>query len=95
MSTNKDRNTTGKTKWLNKTNEAKNLRDIKFITTSSEPVELLGTPELLSDSDYDEDLGYPGEYPYTRGKLWSRHLQFVACHRCPSCSVPPQTPQYC
>jgi methylmalonyl-CoA mutase N-terminal domain/subunit len=79
MSTNTDANTSGKTKWLNKTKETKNLRDIKFISTSSEPVELLGSPELLTDFDYDEDLGYPGEYPYTRGihsnmyrgKLWT------------------------
>src|SRR5205085_1976060 len=53
-----------------------------FITTSSEPVERLYTPLDLPDFDYLEDLGFPGEYPYTRGvhatghrgKLWTMRL---------------------
>jgi methylmalonyl-CoA mutase N-terminal domain/subunit len=42
-------------------------RNVKFITASSEPVELLGTPDMIADLDYQSDLGFPGEYPYTRG----------------------------
>ena len=42
-------------------------RDAKFITASGEPVELLGTPDMLKDFDYDRDLGFPGQYPFTRG----------------------------
>lgn len=42
-------------------------RDAKFITASGEPVEILGTPDMLQDFDYDRDLSYPGQYPYTRG----------------------------
>lgn len=42
-------------------------RPSKFVTTSSEPVELMCTPEHLKDTDYERDLGYPGEYPFTRG----------------------------
>jgi methylmalonyl-CoA mutase N-terminal domain/subunit len=42
-------------------------RKEKFITTSSEPVERLYTPLDIADLDFDEDLGFPGEYPYTRG----------------------------
>ncbi|MBN1316622.1 MAG: methylmalonyl-CoA mutase family protein [Anaerolineales bacterium] len=42
-------------------------RSDDFITTSSEPVERLYTPLDLADSDYELDIGYPGEYPYTRG----------------------------
>ncbi|MDY6874840.1 MAG: methylmalonyl-CoA mutase family protein [Chloroflexota bacterium] len=38
----------------------------EFITTSSEPVERLYTP-LDLDGDYVEKLGFPGEYPFTRG----------------------------
>jgi methylmalonyl-CoA mutase N-terminal domain/subunit len=38
-----------------------------FMTTSSEPVERLYTPLDVADLDYLRDLGYPGEYPYTRG----------------------------
>lgn len=39
----------------------------KFITTSSDPVERLYTPLDLSDLDYDQDLNFPGQFPFTRG----------------------------
>ena len=38
-----------------------------FITTSSEPVERLYTPLDLADLNYDQDLNFPGQFPYTRG----------------------------
>jgi methylmalonyl-CoA mutase N-terminal domain/subunit len=54
----------------------------EFITTSSDPVERLYTPLEVADLDYREDLGLPGEYPYTRGvhstlhrgKLWTMRM---------------------
>ena len=54
----------------------------EFITTSSAPVERLYTPLDLPDFDYLADLGFPGDYPYTRGvhatgyrgKLWTMRL---------------------
>ncbi len=55
-----------KKKWTERIKVAK-TREAEFITASGEPVELLGTPEMLNDFDYDRDLGMPGEYPYTRG----------------------------
>jgi methylmalonyl-CoA mutase N-terminal domain/subunit len=53
-----------------------------FITTSSEPVNRLYTPADVSGLDYTEDLGNPGEYPFTRGvhatlhrsKLWTMRM---------------------
>ncbi len=39
----------------------------KFTTVSSLPIERLYTPEDLKNFDYNDQLGYPGEYPYTRG----------------------------
>src|SRR5437660_662051 len=36
-------------------------------TVSSVPVEPLYTPDSLNGFDYDTDLGYPGQYPFTRG----------------------------
>ncbi|MDX1622435.1 MAG: methylmalonyl-CoA mutase family protein [Gemmatimonadota bacterium] len=42
-------------------------RDIDFTTTSSMEVKPLYTPADVEDLDYLEDLGMPGEYPYTRG----------------------------
>jgi methylmalonyl-CoA mutase, N-terminal domain len=42
-------------------------RDTDFETISGEPIEPLYTPEDMGDIDYERDLGYPGEYPFTRG----------------------------
>ncbi len=36
-------------------------------TSSHIPVQPLYTPVDLADSDYDRDIGYPGEFPFTRG----------------------------
>ncbi len=57
-------------------------RQAEFVTTSSAPVERLYTPVDLPEFDYLADLGFPGEYPYTRwvhatghrGKLWTMRL---------------------
>jgi methylmalonyl-CoA mutase N-terminal domain/subunit len=48
-------------------------RQDKFITTSSEEVNRLYTPLDLAEMDYVRDLGFPGEYPYTRGVHASGH----------------------
>ncbi len=42
-------------------------RKSRFITTSSEPIRRLYTPSDVADLDYKDDLGMPGEYPFTRG----------------------------
>ena len=47
--------------------EAQPKRDIDFTTTSSMEVEPLYTPGDLEGNDFDRDIGFPGEYPYTRG----------------------------
>src|SRR5438128_4725075 len=36
-------------------------------TVSSVPIEALYTPDNLRDFDPETDLGYPGQYPFTRG----------------------------
>ena len=38
-----------------------------FVTTSSKPVERLYGPWDLEGFEHDRDLGYPGEFPFTRG----------------------------
>jgi methylmalonyl-CoA mutase, N-terminal domain len=53
-------------------------KDTDFRTSSAE-VQPLYTQEDVADVDYNRDIGYPGEYPYTRGvqatgyrgRLWS------------------------
>jgi methylmalonyl-CoA mutase N-terminal domain/subunit len=42
-------------------------RDADFQTLSGEPLEPLYTPQHVKDLEYDRDIGYPGEYPMTRG----------------------------
>ena len=50
-----------------------------FTTVSGEDVELLYTPDEIAHLNYLADIGYPGEFPYTRGihktmyrgKLWT------------------------
>src|ERR671924_2368123 len=36
-------------------------------TVSSVPIDALYTPDSLNGFDPDADLGYPGQYPFTRG----------------------------
>ncbi len=54
----------------------------EFITASSEPVARLYTPLDIPDFDYADDLGFPGEAPFTRGvhptmyrsRLWTMRM---------------------
>ena len=46
--------------------EGRGERDAEFSTMSGIPIKPLYTPEDVQ-GDYDEKLGYPGDYPYTRG----------------------------
>jgi methylmalonyl-CoA mutase N-terminal domain/subunit len=51
----------------------------RFTTVSLTPIERLYTPNSLPDFDYEAELGFPGQPPYTRGihatgyrgKLWT------------------------
>jgi methylmalonyl-CoA mutase N-terminal domain/subunit len=42
-------------------------RKERFATVSNTGVDRLYTPEDVADLDYERDLGFPGEEPYTRG----------------------------
>lgn len=42
-------------------------RKKEFVTLSGAPVERLYTPLDTPELDYERDLGFPGEYPFTRG----------------------------
>ncbi|MFZ5597257.1 MAG: acyl-CoA mutase large subunit family protein [Bacillota bacterium] len=52
--------------WLEKRKLLKD-RDFKFETVSSLPVNDLYTPLDTDSLQYQDDLGMPGQYPYTRG----------------------------
>ncbi|MFW9934933.1 MAG: methylmalonyl-CoA mutase [Candidatus Thorarchaeota archaeon] len=67
---------------LKKTLEQSPERRDRFITTSSRPIARLYTPTDIVDFDYEEHLGFPGQYPYTRGvyptmyrgRLWTMRM---------------------
>jgi methylmalonyl-CoA mutase, N-terminal domain len=52
---------------LEPTLEAHGERQDRFATISNVEVDRLYTPDDVADLDYLEDLGFPGEEPYTRG----------------------------
>lgn len=72
-----------KTQWengkLDKMLSKRPERKESFKTGSDEDVKRLYTPLDMQNFNYEEDLGFPGEYPYTRGvqptmyrgKLWT------------------------
>ncbi|TKX74820.1 methylmalonyl-CoA mutase [Halorubrum sp. GN11_10-6_MGM] len=42
-------------------------RSERFATVSNREVDRIYTPDDVADLDYEDDLGFPGESPYTRG----------------------------
>jgi methylmalonyl-CoA mutase N-terminal domain/subunit len=67
---------------LQKTLDRFGERRVDFVTTSSAPVERLYTPADIADFDCERDLGFPGQYPFTRGvhptmyrgRLWTMRM---------------------
>ena len=54
-------------RWEKETRNKYKDRPAKFVTTSSEPINDLYGPEDIEHIDFSRDIGYPAEYPYTRG----------------------------
>ncbi len=54
-------------RWMEETYLSSPEREEPCVTVSSEPVEPLYGPADVENLDYERDLGFPGEYPYTRG----------------------------
>jgi methylmalonyl-CoA mutase, N-terminal domain len=67
-----------KKQWLENTKKVKTIPG-KYTTVSGEPIEPLYTPDDIAHLDYMNEIGMPGEFPYTRGihtnmyrgKLWT------------------------
>jgi methylmalonyl-CoA mutase N-terminal domain/subunit len=57
---------TSKQEWLEQVYKRGKERPVRFTTLSDMPIEPLYTSEDVKDS-YEDALGQPGEYPYTRG----------------------------
>ena len=71
-----------KQRWLTATQRANKNRLKRYLTTSGREVPALVTPDDLEGWDYNEKLGFPGQYPYTRGvhpnmyrgRLWTMRM---------------------
>lgn len=55
-----------KSEWLEKAKIA-NTTSMKFTSLSGKELDICYTPEDTANINYEKELGYPGEYPYTRG----------------------------
>jgi methylmalonyl-CoA mutase N-terminal domain/subunit len=53
--------------WLEEEYAREPERDALFTSISGEEVKPLYTDQDLADTDLERDVGYPGEYPFTRG----------------------------
>jgi methylmalonyl-CoA mutase N-terminal domain/subunit len=56
-----------KARWLSETYGSSPEREEPLVTVSSDPVEPLYGPADIEGLDYERDLAFPGEFPYTRG----------------------------
>jgi methylmalonyl-CoA mutase N-terminal domain/subunit len=72
-------------KWQKKLDEifrASPERLERFSTVSDKEIKSLYTPEDVAEEDFGKDLGFPGEYPFTRGvqpsmyrgRLWTMRM---------------------
>lgn len=61
-----------KKEWIEKNNKAER-KDGNFKTLSEKEVDVVYTPEDLENTSYENEIGNPGEYPYTRGVHTNMH----------------------
>jgi len=57
----------GLKRWLESVKPGADRQSRRFSTLSDMDVEPIYTPESIEGLDFAEKVGYPGEYPYTRG----------------------------
>jgi methylmalonyl-CoA mutase N-terminal domain/subunit len=79
MSEQEHKNAEARKTWEQNVRTSGRLRQTSFTTLSGADVNMLYTPEDARHGTYLSDIGFPGEYPYTRGvhptmyrgKLWT------------------------
>jgi methylmalonyl-CoA mutase N-terminal domain/subunit len=78
-SNNLDQVAKAKKEWSAKGATSSRSIQSRFTTVSGQPIEMLYTPDDIAHNNYLSDIGFPGEFPYTRGihhnmyrgKLWT------------------------
>jgi len=69
----------GRSAWEDRVRTGGKLRRSSFTTVSGQEIKHLYTPEDVKNLDFTSEVGYPGDFPYTRGihdsmyrgKLWT------------------------
>ena len=56
-----------KDEWNGHAGKVGKRQNVKFTTVSGELIETLYTPDDIQNINYLSDIGFPGEFPYTRG----------------------------
>ncbi len=59
--------------WRERAQKCSKDRKERFLTLSGIPVKDIYTPMDVPNFDYEEKLGFPGEYPYTRGPYYNMY----------------------
>ncbi len=54
-------------RWEEEVKASGKIRPVKFTTVSGEPIEMLYSPDDIHEINFLSEIGFPGEYPYTRG----------------------------
>ncbi len=70
---------TSKSEWMEEASKSKTT-GMKFTSLSGKELDVCYTPEDIKETNYYNEIGYPGEYPYTRGihhnmyrgKIWTK-----------------------
>ncbi len=57
----------GRARWESEFSRSKIPASKKFMTVSSKQLKPLYDPDDIKNIDFDRDISYPGQYPYTRG----------------------------
>jgi methylmalonyl-CoA mutase N-terminal domain/subunit len=68
--------------WQKRIEDGDRERQRRFVTTSGRPIQRLYDPTDIAAADYERDVGWPGEYPFTRGvhstgyrgRLWTMRM---------------------
>jgi methylmalonyl-CoA mutase N-terminal domain/subunit len=68
--------------WKKRIDDGDQERQKRFTTTSGRPIQRLYDPSDIAAIDYERDVGWPGEYPFTRGvhptgyrgRLWTMRM---------------------
>jgi methylmalonyl-CoA mutase N-terminal domain/subunit len=68
--------------WKKRIDDGDQERQERFVTTSGRPIERLYDPSDIAAIDFERDIGWPGEYPFTRGvhptgyrgRLWTMRM---------------------